>query len=191
VTYPYMKPVSTTSLPKSLTLTQFIQTVFVGISGFPGQLVRPEWQPEPPKEPDLPVNWMAVGIKEAIPDANSYITLNSEEQGVSQRTKLLEVTCSIYGPECVDNYMLLVDGFQVPANLWSLFQANMGFVEVTRAVRMPDFVNERWIDRIVTSVFLRYLEQRTYPILSFTSASGQIYIPDISTDFFLNWGVVT
>lgn len=175
MTAPYLQPTSTTPLPNGLTLAQFIQTVMVGVSGLPGPMVRPKWQVAPPKQPDIETNWMAMGIEVSTPDANAYVDENASQQVVSQRTETLEVSLSIYGPAALEIYGLIRDGFQIPNNLFALYNANMGFVEVTAGRHIPDLINERFINRVVASVILRRLVQRIYPILTITSATGGIY----------------
>lgn len=189
MTQPYLQPTQTTPLPLGLTLAQFIQTVMVGVSGLPGPLVRPKWQVAPPKQPDIATNWMAIGIDVSTPDANAYIAENDSEQVVSQRTETLEVSCSIYGPAALDIYGLIRDGFQIPNNLFALYNANMGFVEVTAGQHVPDLINERFIDRIVTSVVLRRIVQRVYPIHSIASATGTIYTVLGTEPYLLDFAV--
>lgn len=177
----YILPSSTVPISGRLTLTQFIQTVFVGISGLPGPLVRPKWQPEPPKQPDILTNWIAIGIDVVSPDANGYLWANAEDQVYYQRMELLEIGCSIYGPQALEIYGVIRDGFQIPSNLYALRSAFMGFVEVSPARKIPDLINERFINRVQASVFLRREIQRDYPILTLVSASGTIY-----TDMYVN-----
>lgn len=166
---------------------QFIQTVMVGVSGLPGPLVRPKWQVKPPKNPEILTNWMAIGIDVATPDANGYLDAYPDGTVVTQRHELLEVSCSIYGPNAIDTMGLLRDGFQIPTNLEGLRSANMGFVEVTAARHIPDLVNESFIDRFVMSVFLRREIQRVYPILTLVSASGVIHTVIGDEEYLLDW----
>jgi len=163
------------TIPPNLTLVQFIQTVFVGISDFPGSLVRPMWQVEPPKQPDLTVDWMAFGIANVDPDSNAFIGFDSDNNPILQRQEELTITCSVYGPNAMSNITLIRDGFQIQQNLKSLLTANMVFAYDSPARHIPDFFNERWIDRYVTEIFLRRQVQRSYPILNFVSATGIIY----------------
>lgn len=179
----YIKPSSTQGFPRNLTLTQFLQTVFVGLTGIDGTLVRPKWQPEPLKQPDLTVNWMAYGVTATTPDANAYLGVNDDGlSSTMQRHALLEVQCSFYGPQAQEYADLVRDGFQIPQNRSALKSANMGFVEVGPAQHIPDLVNERFINRVEMGVFLRRETIRTYPILTLLSADGIIYINNAGDD---------
>lgn len=190
MTVPYIVPSHTVPIPRGLSVTQFLQTVFVGISNLPGPLVRPKWQKEPPKEPgDIDVNWMSLGIETAAPDANGYLGVDEEERTNSQRHETLEVSCSIYGADALDTYELIRDGLQIPQNLYALRSASMGIVEVGPARQVPDFVNERWIGRVQTSVFFRREIQRIYPILTILSASGTIHSITGNEEYLSHWEV--
>lgn len=183
----YLQPSFTQPLPRSLNLTQFIQTVIAGVSAIAGHLVRPRWQIEPPKQPDLTVNWIAFGIDGIAPDANSYVDCNSAGQTISQRHEVLDVGCSIYGPNSIETYGLLRDGFQIPNNREALSLASMAFVEVGPARHIPDLVNERFINRITASIFLRREIQRRYPIVSILSSHGTIHTVTGNEQYLLDW----
>lgn len=189
----YILSKSTVPVAPKLTLTQFIQTVFVGITGIPGTLVRPKWQVEPPEQPDLTVDWMALGIEVLTPDANGYLWPDTNGAVQYQRHELLEVTCAIYGPAAIGTYSLIRDGFQIPQNLYALRAANMGFVEVGPGRHIPDLVHQRFINRIQTSVYLRREVQRVYPIPTLIAANGVIYTDTFidSDQYSLDWKVQT
>ncbi len=183
----YMRPTTTQKLPGNLTLNQFLQTVLVGISGLDGPLVRPSWQIAPPKQPDIAVNWLAFGINRNVPDANAYVGMDADGNTTTQRHEELEILCSFYGPDAFDISSLVRDGFQIQQNLEALRAANMGFKETTPALQMPDLINERFVQKIVMSIYLRREIQREYPILSITSANGVIHTVLGNEEYLMNW----
>lgn len=187
----YLLPSSTQSLPGNLTLVQFIQTVLVGLTGLSGTLVRPSWQVAPPKNPDLTVNWMAFGDLLHSPDANAYVGVDADDNAIMQRHEAIEIPCSFYGPEAMEYASLVRDGFQIQQNLEALRLANMGFVEVNQARRMPDLVNERWINKVVMSVFLRREIIRSYPILTILSAAGTVHTVLGTEEYLFDWETKT
>lgn len=187
----YMLPTSTQSVPRRLSLGQFIQTVLVGISGIDGPLVRPKWQVNPPKNPDIDINWIAFGIVESVPDANGFVGVDQAGTTITQRHEALEVGCSLYGPDAMEVAGLLRDGFQIPQNLEGLRSANMGFVEVSRARHVPDLLNERFVNRVEMSVFLRREIQRTYPVLTLLSAHGTVHTVLGHEQYLLDWETQT
>lgn len=176
---PHPQPPTLNTTPPGLTLIQFIQQLLVGLSGFDGPLVRPQWQQQPPKQPDINVNWLAFGLGSATADNNAFVTAgsNAEEPPTPllQRNELIPIIVSVYGPAAYDNITMIRDGFQLTQNLTSLRQANIGFAYDTPAQHVPDLFNERWYDRWRIEFFIRRQVQRSYPLLSFLSASGTIY----------------
>lgn len=171
----YAQPTQTTGNPKGLTLVQFIQSVLAGITNLQGTLVRPKWQPEEPVQPDIKTNWLAFGISSMQPSFNAYIAMNPDNTTQLQRQEQLEVQVSIYGPDALDYAGLLIDGFQIPQNQAGLLSANMGLVEVTKALHIPELINERFFNRYELQVILNRQVQRLYPILNFLSLTGTIY----------------
>lgn len=187
----YILPVATRPVPRHLSLTQFIQTVLTGVSGIDGTLVRPEWQVNPPKQPDIDINWIGFGVVANPADTNAFVGTDSAGATHLQRQEGLEIVCQIYGPDAFETAGLIRDGFQIPQNLEALRAANMGFVEVSTSQHVPDLVNERFINRVIVSVFLRREIQRTYGIPTLLSASGTIHTVLGDEQYLLDWETQT
>ena len=184
----YIRPSNISKPPNRLTLLQFIQTVLVGLSGIDGSLVRPKWQPKPPPQPDPETNWIAFGIIEDEPTFNGAIVTDNAGVTTQQRQRKLTIQTSFYGPNALDFIELVQDGFQLGQNLAALKSANMGLTETTRAIHIPELVNEVWIDRYEMSVILQREVISTYPIVTITSASGTIFTPTTTDDdFSIDW----
>jgi hypothetical protein len=184
----YAQPSYTQGNPKGLNLTQFLQTVFAGLTNLPGTLVRPKWQPEEPEQPDIKTNWLAYGIASQQPTFTGYIAMQPDNTTQYQRQEQLEIQISVYGPDALEVLGLITDGFQIPQNQAGLLSANMGLVEVTKALHIPELINERFFNRYEMTVVLNRQVQRLYPILKFLSATGTIYTQTGSNpNFSLSW----
>lgn len=182
----YLVPTSSEPPPGGLTLEDFIQTVLVGVSGIAGTLVRPKWQIEPPKYPDITVNWIAFAIVTNRPDANASVSMDANDVTLLQRQETLSVQLSFYGPDALEKSSIVRDGFQIQQNLEALRLANMGYNGITDAVRGPDLFNERWVDRYESTLTLVRQVQRAYPILAFASAHGSIHT-DKEPELIIDW----
>lgn len=178
----YLKPITPNQFPNSLTQTQFIQSVLTGISGLPGELVRPKWQKEMPKQPDIDTNWLAFSESVLTPNANLFIGVQPDGKNITSRQSRLEVQLSFYGPRALEIYGIVADGFQIPQNLEALRFARMGFTEIGAGTRVPDLVNERWVNRLECTLVLQVEAQRTYPILTLIGATGTIHTTLVNGD---------
>jgi hypothetical protein len=185
----YVNPAQQPKYPGGLSLEDFLQTVIVGLSQIPGPLVRPKWQAEPPKQPDITVNWIGMAVEVISKDFDAYVAPNADGVLGLTRNQDVQISLSIYGPAALETYDLIGDGFMIDQNRFALFNANIGYKDMGPARRVPDLVNERWVDRVETAVFLKREVQRTYPVPTIVSASGIIYVPDITPDFQLPWNV--
>ncbi len=185
----YLTPTSSEGFPGGITLTQFIQTVIVGISGYPDTLVRPKWQVAPPKQPDISTDWIAFAVSVFSPDANAYVWLDDQNVTNLSRHETLEIQCAFYGNNAISNIGAFRDGFQLQQNLEAMGSVNMGFAGVSQIIRGPDLINERFVERLEMSLFLRRQVMRVYPILSFASASGIIHTIVNSEELNVGWSV--
>jgi len=183
----YLQPISSQPIPGGLTLEQFIQSVIVGITGYAGALVRPKFQESPPKQPAVNTDWIAFAIVGVDPDANAYVDLDKDGNNVLARMEKLEIQVAFYGPNSQENAAVFRDGFQIQQNLEAMRLANMGFNGISRAIRGPDLLNQRWVNRWETVLTLVRTVQRVYPVLSFASAVGSIHTVIADEDLTLNW----
>jgi hypothetical protein len=170
----YLLPDAQPAYPGGLTFKKFLQTVFVGVSGLPGDLVRPRWQRNPPKQPDVEVNWLAIGLTENKGDTYSYNGTNLDGSNITQRFEALEIQCSFYGPDADDNASLVRDNLQLPQNLETMKTGRLDMVSCSSIMRMPELVNERWIERSDMTVYLRREIKRNYQVFTMQSARGTI-----------------
>lgn len=171
----YILP-TTPALPGGLTLDQFIQQAFVGMTGLNGKVVRPKWQVNMPKDKPLTSdNWLAFGISETLPDANAYTEQKQDGTGQTlQRHQGLSVLCSFYGPAALNNAQILRDAFQAPQNRDVLKTGFIDFTGCGSAIKVPEVHGGVWFMRVDMTVFLTQQINRDYTVLDFASSSGTI-----------------
>ena len=116
----YLVPSLSNDTPGGLTLTQFIQLMIVGVSGFADPtLVRPRWQMDEPKQPDVTVDWIAYGISTTKADAYASVFQNGDGTSSLNRQEQLAIQVAFYGPNALDNYSIFRDSLHNGASLRS------------------------------------------------------------------------
>lgn len=159
-------------------LEDFFQAFVVGLTGFPGNLVRPRWQPDPPNLPSDDVDWIALGVAIVDRQWNSFqkfhADIGPEGTYISEGNEVMEVFLSFYGPSHSAKRREFEDGLQISQNLDPLFAQRIKYIECRMPVSVPAILKNRWFMRSdIKVVFHRWVE-RVYPIKTFTSATVDI-----------------
>jgi hypothetical protein len=183
----YLQPVGA-SPPEDADLDAIFQKLIVGITGLPGNMVRPRWQPTVPKQPEPATNWCAIGVTGIEHDANSYEQHNPEGDGSDTfiRHEILTVLCSFYGTNALNYAAQARDGMYVAQNNSTLDQFEMGLVEVGAIITAPDLINQQWVRRFDLSMRIRRRVVRTYPILTVLSAEASVDSDPLTDHIIVN-----
>jgi hypothetical protein len=166
----------------------FIQKIIIGVVGLQPSLVWPRWQPEPAPQPDISVNWCAIGVADVEGDNDPYFE-QQDDVTTMKRHEVVEILCTFYGPNCIENASLLRDGLDVMQNREQLFLANMGLVEIGRIVNASELINERWYRRCDLSLIVRREVIRDYAIMKLLSAGGNI-VTDNDPQIDIAWSTL-
>lgn len=172
----YLSP-AVASLPlEDDALTAIFQQMIVGITGLPGNMVRPRWQPNPPKQPEPTVNWCALGIAVQTLDDGPAIVHNGAGNGSDTyiRHEQIDVLASFYGPNGMQNAQLLSDGLAIPQNLEQLKAQDMSSVDTGQIRAVPDLINEQWVRRYDIELTFRRKITRSYNVLNILTAQGTV-----------------
>lgn len=165
----YLVPTSTGSDLNDIALATFLQGVVVGITGLPGNMVRPRYQLEPPNVPDLGINWAAISRGTAKRDPFAAVIHIGAGDGddLVVRNRTVEVLCSFYGPAAETNGELLAMGMEVAQNREAMRAAGFALVGgVGDAVIAPAQIKGKWTYRVDIGFTVRQQQQYTYPILN-------------------------
>lgn len=160
-----------------------LQGMVVGITGLPGNLVRPSWQATPPVTPPADVTWAAVGVQNVEADDYPFIwhdgstTLpGAPGPGVDrlQRHYTYTVLVSIYGPGATHLAGVLSDTLYISQTYEPLRAAGFRLRESRTQARNAEMVNQQWIDRVDVEITLRRQVDRVYPILDIVGVDAVI-----------------
>lgn len=168
-------------------LRDFFQAAIKSITGIAGELVRPRWQPNPPKQPDVSVNWCSFGFNSVKSDGNAYVkTALNGNSSTLVRHETFDLLATFYGANCYGYASLLRDGLEITQNRDVLTQNGISFLASGDIVHNPELINDIWFDR--QDLTLRFSREmsRVYDILSFVDASGTVITdnePPLIRDF--------
>lgn len=169
--------------------TDLLQGFVSGVSGIPGDLVRPRWQPMQPTQPPVTVNWAALGIVSQTPDdypQRRHVGAVGNVPGydVQTQAETIEVLCSFYGPAAKLSAEMLRSGSYVPQNREALLLRDVTVLDAGMVRQVPDLVNTQFINRCDVTIRFRRKLTITYPVLDLVSAGGTI---DTNTGYADNW----
>lgn len=183
----YLLPTST-SPTEDDALADALQALVVGVTGLPGALVRPRWQPEPPTQPAANVDWCGIGAMGDAPAAGRASARHiAANEGTSEtyHDATFTVMASFYGPNASGYAKLLRDGLMVAQNREEMFRQNMALVGAPgNTTRTAELINTAFVGRSDISFEIRRRVSRTWAIRNALKAAGSISAdPAASTPF--------
>lgn len=157
-------------------LDLLFQAAVAGITGLPGRMVRPRWQPVPPLAPEATENWCAMGVTVQTPDAAPAVVHVGDGEGhsVLQRHEELTVALSFYGPAAGALASRMRDGLGIAHNRYALRNQGVAFVAAGAIVRLPELRGGVWGGRYDLTLTFRRQVSRRYDVLNLLSAQGSI-----------------
>lgn len=165
----YLPP--TTSSVEGDTLDDILQSVVVGITGVAGQFVRPRWQPQPPPQPAITQDWVALGVTRVEADIYAHTGTTSTQQTV-ERDERIFVLHSFYGPGGAALCARFRAGLEVAQNRDVLRANNIALVEVQDANVVPALLQQQWVSKVDVTVVYRRRTSSTFGVLTITSAQA-------------------
>jgi hypothetical protein len=185
----YLAP-TTTAPPSDQDFARQLSNLVAGVTGVPGNMVRPRWQAVPPPIPRSTDDWFAVGVTTVEPadrgtpyirhvgrayDPNTGDEVPYDGRSDLTQHELITVLASAYGPASGHNSSLLRDGLAIEQN-WELAHSRgMTLVEIGPIRHVPEQVDEVWYDRRDVEIKIRREVDRTYSILNILSAQGTLH----------------
>ena len=164
-------------------LDLIFQALVSGVTGLNGNLVRGMWQNPPPKQPEVGVNWAAVGVLTSRGEGSAgvYIQhlngpqINDQSGDLLVRHEQLEVLASFYGPNAKKYSGILRDGLFEDQNRQALGMVDIAFVGNDPQRAAPDFVNQQWIRRWDLPMQFNRKIQRVYGVQNIVAAIVHIF----------------
>jgi hypothetical protein len=139
--------------PGRIAVEDLLHDAIVGITGLDGTLVRPRWQPDPPKQPALDVNWCAFGIVGI--DNDGVQVIHNDDVSYVHAERLLTVLVSFYGPGADDLAERLANGLHVAQNREQMIAHSLAFVSVGSIVPVPELIGTKWLRRVDLQIVIR------------------------------------
>ncbi len=163
--------------PAQNTTEDVLQSLIAGITGLPGSLVRPRFLLEPQKEPDVTVNWCALGIANALPQAYPELVHCSQASAGAGEAHVvthasLNVLVSLYGPNCHALALALQCGLYVPQNRSILRPAGLAFVQAGAITQVPGLTSAGWRGRADLPLVFRQVQGASVAIRNITQSGG-------------------
>lgn len=185
----YLTPSSSPAPLEGEALVDFVQSWVVGITGMPGQNVRPRWQPESTNIPQEDVSWAALGVVRREIQTFAYEKFIPNQTGGYGQVinhEIMHFLISFYGPNADVHSQVLREGMYLSQNREILSLNNMGLVACGEIVTLPELLKQKWLYRVDLPFSIRRQIVRDYPVLNILSGDIRLdnehYITDIAVN---------
>lgn len=158
--------------PDQVGLENALHDLIAGITALAPTMVRPRYQPDPPKQPPKDSDWCAFGVTDADNEATQL--LPGEDGSRLHTEDLLTVLASFYGPGAWNLARRLRRGLSIPQNRDILRRSGLALVSTGSPTTAPDFVGGAWVSRVDLPLTIRQGETGDVAVLSLTSAPTSI-----------------
>jgi hypothetical protein len=163
-------------VPGQAALEDVFHDLIAGITGLPGDMVRPRWQREPGNTPALADNWCAFGVISYELKNFPEIKHHAEEEGHDEviATDQITLLTSFFGPAGVDLALGLRDGIHLPQNRFSLRPNGLAFTKILSLQNVPEIMGTGWRRR--TDLHLSFVREtrRKFAVLNLLDASADL-----------------
>jgi hypothetical protein len=176
----YITPVVDATLSDD-PLADALQRMVAGITGLPGQMVRPRFQVDPPDMPENDQDWCAISVAEADPPAgNMEQTQDGAADGGLGQTKArgyetMTALASFYGPKAQHYATLLRDGLLISQNRDTMqADGDLSLLWFGTIRNVSDYQNTTFRNRFDFPIMLRHRFERTYNVRNIVEIQGSI-----------------
>lgn len=167
-------------------LYEALEAAVVGVTGLPGNLVRPRWQAEPSLIPPAATCWIALGVTDRKADTFPYLDFfppnNPASSYQMQRSEELTMLASVYdlgyGGQADAVAAVLRDGLMIPQNGQALAEAGLYVVSDADIALAPTLFKQRWMYRVDLAVRFRRMINRSYATEPTAGAGFTLYTDD-------------
>lgn len=162
--------------PDDLDLDTIIGTLIAGVTGLPGDMVRPRWQETQPRVPDVTETWIAVGVTATMPDDTPVQIHHGEGDGytILRTFYRLDVLASFYGPKGDAYAKLTRDSFYVGQNREAMRSYGLNLIGFDTIRRVPEIAATQTRRRSDLPFRLTQTIERRYEIRNVLQADGTI-----------------
>lgn len=155
-------------------LEDLFQTVIVGITGLPGNLVRPRYQKDPPNQPGFDVDWASFGVYVEEDMWDAFRTLHPDGSYTIEGQELIRLKVAFYGPSFSVISRRWRDGMKIGQNRDALAAQKIAFVDFDPTAVVPALLKQQWVKKADVNARFHRWAVRTYPVLSLVSADVDI-----------------
>lgn len=171
-------PLGPTSSPPAddLDLDTILGTLIAGVTGLPGDMVRPRWQETQPRVPDVTETWVAVGVTATMPDDTPSQIHHPDGDGytILRTFYRLDVLASFYGPKGDAYAKLTRDSFYIGQNREAMRSYGLNLIGFDTIRRVPEVIATQTRRRSDLPFRLTQTIERRYEIQNVLQADGTI-----------------